>query len=675
MNSTLNSAWLIVFIGVAVALVWAYYFYKNNDEITPRVKMLLAFLRFSSLTILSFLALGIWLKTFDKQTYPKKIAVALDASNSMQFEKDSAALQKLIQEIIIQESDQIDIWQFGASATLVDDSIDFNQKTTNLEALLQQVQNVYPEGQLAKMILVSDGIMNRGRAIQGFDQLGFTIDAVGVGDTSDYPDAIAKNLFHNSKTFKGNETPLEVQLQFQDLAGKQYQYEIQAGDSIKVKGKGKVEGNSFFVKYQHRIRFHKEGQIALQLSVKIDEKEVVSSNNTLNSTIEVKEEQKKVAILYASPTPNISAIRNVLKHTNDYSTDLFQYKDLKEEELAGYDILMLLQLDKLPNTFWKWQEKAQKGLVLFTNGTGTPTISNSMLRITPSRSVLEVKPKIPEASNFLDIKTEAIDNLPVVQLMRGNIQISDGQQTVLEATSNGINLETPLIVMGNSGKTKLVVINAMDTWRWKLYEGIDEQKENLFFSDVLMKLVNFAGLTKAENRLQVDIPKTIDDTRPLVVRASVLDISYKVDPLAKVNILLQNGSEKIGKGFYYANQRYSVDLGRLSPGDYQYRVEAISGNDTLIKEGSLKVEEQLIETMNRKADWVSLSQLAKQNGGEFVPLKSAHQFIQSRAKVPLTRIEYIQEEVKLIFEWKWIVYLLLALLTAEWSIRKYNGIR
>lgn len=674
-QSSLNSTWIILFLGVSIALVWAYYFYKSNDEITPKIRLLLAFLRFSVLSILSFLALGLWLNYFNTQTHPKKIVIGIDHSASMQFGSDSNSIAKLIELLKSQRSDQIDVWQFGSEAKFLEDSMRFDGTSTNLQGFLQKIQGVYPEGQLDRVVIASDGMVNEGRNIASFDRLPFRVDAVGAGDTAVYPDAQALNLYHNAISYKGNETPFEVQFMLKDMKQAKYTYTLKVGDSIKVKESGIVEERELQIKNTHFIEIHELGQQPIVLNIQVDQKEKVIENNSTRSSIQVLKGQKKIALLYSFPSPDVAAFRRVLQRLESFDIKLFKHEDVKFDKLTEFDAVAIMHPQYLSNRFWQWEEKAKKGVLLFTDGTETPTIQNKYLSIVPTRAKLEVIPIFTPASGFLEIEERLLDDLPPVQFMRGNITFPQGEKQVLKAKTNGVNLNTPLLVLSNQSDFKLGVLNASNTWRWKVYDGLNGVEGNSFYEQLMSKVVEYVTQSKGNDRLKVDAPKVISTNQELILNASVLDVNYSIDGSAVVDIEIMQDANVLKKRFFKRDESYQVNMGALKPGNYTFDVTAVSGTDTLKKSGQIYVETRSIESMNKRADWESLKNWSSENGGEFYNIQSSYQYIQSLKNLSLPRIEYLQEEQKMIFELKWIFYLLVGLLSLEWSIRKYFGIR
>jgi len=124
---------------------------------------------------------------------------------------------------------------------------------------------------------------------------------------------------------------------------------------------------------------------------------------------------------------------------------------------------------------------------------------------------------------------------------------------------------------------------------------------------------------------------------------------------------------------------HSLKLGRLETGLYRYKVYPTAADgqtriDKIEKSGQFVVEATDIEFENLTANHQLLNQISEQTGGY---LANKHQLKQLADSIIASDHfkprQYSTEEVSDWIEIKWLLFLLVALATAEWFIRKWNG--
>ena len=142
------------------------------------------------------------------------------------------------------------------------------------------------------------------------------------------------------------------------------------------------------------------------------------------------------------------------------------------------------------------------------------------------------------------------------------------------------------------------------------------------------------------------------------------------------NVSLQLTDER-GKttAYAYTNTEGSSRFERsgLAEGLYRYKATTSINGRTETAEGQFVVRDLQLEALNLTADFGLLRQLSTQTGGQFTKANQLEKLktYLTNNKAP-SRLESSETLAELIQE-KWLFFLLLLLLTAEWGIRKYQG--
>ena len=185
--------WLVIFailLGVGYAL---FLYFKNNNIVFEKpMRIAMASLRGLAVTLIAFLLLAPMFKRTVKQTNKPLILVAVDNSESVKSNKDSAfytneypdQVQKMIAEL--GEDYDVKTYLVGDEDHLVGDketfAIDYSDKSTNLASLFDQVNLLYSNQNVGAVVMLTDGIFNTGSSpYYKAENVGCPVYAVGWG--------------------------------------------------------------------------------------------------------------------------------------------------------------------------------------------------------------------------------------------------------------------------------------------------------------------------------------------------------------------------------------------------------------------------------------------------------------------------------------------------------------
>jgi hypothetical protein len=116
-----------------------------------------------------------------------------------------------------------------------------------------------------------------------------------------------------------------------------------------------------------------------------------------------------------------------------------------------------------------------------------------------------------------------------------------------------------------------------------------------------------------------------------------------------------------------------LHLGPLPAGLYRYQARATLSGQAQQANGELLVQNQPLEAQDSKADHRLLSQLSRRSGGQLYYPPQLDKLAQDIEKANFKPVISSEENLKDLINLKWLFFALLALLTAEWATRKYQG--
>ena len=146
------------------------YFRVRHDEINPWLNRSMAFLRFLTVSVISFLLLSPLIKKTSEIMEKPLILIASDNSQSIIAGKDSLFYKKeyslLLDQMVkkLEKNYSVSFNSFGEKVS-GEFPPSFNEKETDISDVFTQFLNRYSNRNIGAMILLSDGIFNKGSNI------------------------------------------------------------------------------------------------------------------------------------------------------------------------------------------------------------------------------------------------------------------------------------------------------------------------------------------------------------------------------------------------------------------------------------------------------------------------------------------------------------------------------
>ncbi len=186
--------------------------------------------------------------------------------------------------------------------------------------------------------------------------------------------------------------------------------------------------------------------------------------------------------------------------------------------------------------------------------------------------------------------------------------------------------------------------------------------------------MQYAASNQKRQRLELDYDRFYYGGNAIVLNAQYFDKNYVFDPGAQLQVKVFSENEVFYESpLVYNGANYSAQLADLEPGTYSFEITVADEN--LKAEGSFTVIPYTIEHQIKNADWTTMETVAKETNGSIAQMNRYSELIDSLLKnqefTPVQRA--IEKNVPLI-AFSWVLFLIITSLTAEWFIRKYNGL-
>ena len=681
-------------LGVAYAVL-LYYIRRGKKEASPfsrRVTIAVALLRILSVAAISFLFLSPLVRRETSSREKPIVVIAEDKSMSLNYCPDSSyyngdfSVQMDALEKELSTDFDVRRYTFGSEVVARDEETgtSFDYPSTDISKLLEEISELYYHRNMGAMIVASDGIYNSGgNPITAAQALTFPVFTVAMGDTTEYADASIANVRFNRIAYLGNSFPMEITVNALRLKGKQTILTVLCEGRKLFSKNVTIDEDHFTVSENVTLNAEREGVHSYVIEISAIDGEKTLRNNRRTIPIEIIDGHQKVAIIAASPHPDVAALRSSLENNQNYEVETSLASDFKGKA-DDYSLLILHQLpSKVAEASIDVAGLLKSGVpALFVLG-GQSDLS----RLNALHAGLEIFSRIDrqnEASAMLnkgfsffaidDDVVQRISKFPPLASPFGEYKLAGNAQILFNAKIGSVNSGMPLIAMTQMQDRRYSFVAGEGLWRWRLADW-QQNNSHADFDELVNKIVTFTALKVSKERLHVEAKRLFAQNEAVVMEAQIYNDNYEPVNTPEVELSV-SGAEGDSRRFSFnrSGNGYTINIGILAPGTYRYTATSRFNGENLATSGSFVVEEQNLEAMNTVADHAMLNTLATTTGGSMVEAHDCEALADMlRNRSDLKTILHSETRYSNMLNLPLIFIMIIVLLTAEWVIRKYNG--
>lgn len=668
--------YIILIALFSIGVAYFQYFYKAKRK---SVKTnLFAFLRFLSLFLLGLLLLNPKFKQTELKNIKPKLIVAADVSESVSFLKQEQQVANIIQKIrnssILSDKFDIDYYRFGNTTELIQDSLLFRSKQTNIAQVYPEFKDLYNDN-ISPTIIITDGNQTYGQdyvvASKTYKQ---PIYPVLIGDTIIKTDLKIQKLQHNKYAFLENDFPLEVTLS--------YQGDLSVNQAIKIK-KGER------VIYKKMLSFSKENNTELvsltlpathigrhKYTVTIDnlDSEENIKNNVREFSLQVIDERTNVLFVSSILHPDIGMYKKAIETNKQRKVTIV--KPSTTLNLNDFQLVVLYQ----PDTSFKGLLDKIKGFNknywliggLQTNWSVVNAIQNNY-QFKSTNKTQDYQVNFNDNFALFQQENLSFELFPPLHATYGSLELKNEVSTLLYQNINGISTDNPSFSFFENGKQRTAFLFGEGIWKWRAQSFINENSFESFDA-FIGKTIQFLASNTRKERLVVNADETYN-LGTVFLEAQYFDKNYVLDTNAKVsaNIKSIETGELYAFDFLFKGNGYVLDVSNLPSGNYEYRIEV--EKDGLVKNGNFEVLDFNIEEQFLNPDVTKLQQIATNSNNRLYHVNNPEQLFADLAQNEnFKTIQKAYYKESPLIHWKYLLVILLLVLSLEWFLRKYNGL-
>ena len=667
---------LLIISSAILALLLVLFQYYRKTKKKGKLTLILSFLRFLGLFGLFILLIN---PKFTKNEYTLEktnLVVLTDNSSSMEETKNEVAsfLSKIEGNADISKRFDLEKYTFGTSLEELD-SLSFDEKNTNISKALASLSDVYSNSNTA-IVMLTDGNQTVGEDYGYFGgQLKFPVYAIAVGDTTQYEDVRIGQVNSNKYAFLKNKFPLEAYVSY---TGND---DIVAMVSVTVNEKNVYRENVKLSKENNSraintlINANSVGIKSIKVSVSTLSKERNTLNNQKNVVVEVIDEKTNIAIISSIVHPDIGALKKAIE-SNEQRTVSILRPTVNLKNLEEVDVFILYQPNASFKSVYTYLQQKKASVFTITGEVVNSSFLNGIqntYKINGSYPIQETFPILNPSFSKFDISDFSIDGFPPLSNKAAASKYGNGE-ALLTMMVMEVTMDSPLLfaVEGENGKELVLLGENIWKWRMQSYRN-DRSIEN--FDGFMGKLMRYLSANKSKDRLNIEYKSIYQGSNDAKITATYFDETFVFDSNAVLTVELNTTKNSGSTQFpmLLKNNFYEADFSDLPPGTYSFKVRIKDDNRT--KSGSFTILDFDVERQFLSTDYKKLGQLAEVTQGGLYFQNNADSLLQDLLEN--NRFVPTQKSTKNIvslIDFRLLLAIIIAALTAEWFIRKYNGL-
>lgn len=673
---TTNTILLILFsLLVAGGLSFFQYLYKAKNN--SKLNLFLAFLRFLSFFSILMLLINPMITKNTLEIVKTPLAIVVDNSSSIAHLNGTKvsleAYRSLVTNKDLQEKYNIQSLQFDAECSF-SENFDFKGNQTNLDAVSKLLKNTN-RNQQYPTVLITDGNQTSGNDYVYSFGSDNAIFPVVIGDTTKVLDLKINQLNVNKYAFLKNKFPVEVFLGYSGTKNVQAEFTIQNGNSILSKQTVSFSSTKKTAVVNMLLPADRVGTQVFKATITSVEKEKNEYNNTKNFAVEIIDQKTNITIVSAISHPDIGSLKRGIEANQQRKVTIVKPNDIKS--LDDVSVLIFYQ----PTLEFKsiFEKSKLAGINSFVI-TGMHTDFNflnqqqSSFEFKMSNQQEDYLAGFNSQFNSFALENIGFENLPPLENPFGKITTKGNVAILLSSKIRNIETNAPLLSFTENQGKRMAFLFGENSWKWRLTNTVDHQSADQYdlFID---KTIQFLASNSTKKSLVVEHENFYNSGEGIEISAQYFNKNYEFDEKAHLTISVSNSKTKQTKNYdlLKTNNAYKVNLDGLGAGKYTFIVEELNSNSSY--SGKFEVLDFDIEKQFVNPDTDKLNQLATQTGGKVYYPNQIEKLIETL----LNNTEYkaIQKNKtnrSPLIEWYWLLILIAGFLSAEWFVRKYNGL-
>jgi len=667
---TLTITLVLLALVISLSVSYFQYFYRRSS-----IKEIYLLFLLRSISVFGLLILLINPRFEKKQyvTVKPNLYVAVDNSSSISFTKQDSTVRALAEKIKnskeLNQRFNIEYFTFGSSLKS-GTTLNFDESKTNIFEVLQELNTLSKE-QVSPIVLISDGNQTLGNTYSYFQSYQEIYPFV-IGDTTQLADLELYQVNVNSYTFLNNTFPVEVFLIYKGDKNIKTEFTIESQNSTIYKKAISFSKNEKSVNLTFNLPANRIGNQQFKARIRPFDNEKNTINNNKNFSVEVIDEQTKIALIYDVMHPDVGMLKKSIESNKQRKVELLDISLLNSFD-SSYSAYILYQPNiKFQNVFKHIDEQNINVFLITGRSTDWNFINKNQnfLHRDLSLQFESYYPSFNANFNIFQVEDIGFSEFPPLEGYYGDISFSSRHTSILTQFINGIETEAPLLLTFDNSNQRGAVLFGENIWKWRSLSYVQE-KSFYKFDNFLSSIIQYLTLVEQMDKIELDFKPFYYSDEAVKIKAMAYDFNFNFNTQAELVVKMGNNSDELP---FYSNGRYfEVNLGELNSGSYNFKVLDKQSKEE--SEGVFTIIEYSIEQELTQSNRSDLEKLALNSGGEIFSPYGFNIFVDFMMNS--SKFTPLQKEKTLpvtLIDWKWLLIIIIVSLAFEWFIRKYRGL-
>lgn len=699
---------------VLAAIVVAVFFYRHTlPPVSMGKRLVLTILRSLILILLLCLLCEPLLHLVYTSTRKPVLAILVDNTRSMGLTDRSGSRAAILRAAVggralASLTGRAEVRRYTVGTQLREsrgtDTLSLDEDATDLSTSLRMMQKERDRLGVNAAILFTDGSYNLGRnPLYDAQELAIPVYTVGIGDSSEQKDILITKVVANDIVYSDALAPVDVTVKSSGFEGQRVELTISSGSKELQRTQLLLAGGTR--EYPVHMAYIPEGEGTQKYTVRVSNLpgELTLSNNQQFFFARVLKSKLRILLLSGDPGPDFSVLRQTLAEEPKFSLNAFCqrspsgfYEGMLTRAIAdSSDCLVFLGMptgatspatldlissciiqNRKPLLYIDGKSVDRTRLNLFSSVLPFVTVQSSS-----SEVLVSFQPSDAQRGNSLltlgsDQGFGAWLRLPPI--FRTQTIFRAKPEAVVLGTGRILNVPVPdpLMLTRSLNRQKTLALLGYGVWRWRLMAQGNPETAQLF-SSFLSAAIQW--LTTPDDHKPVKVTSTKDvfaQGEPVEFTGQVYDAGAKPLDNASIKVVAQREGElaetdlqPIGGG------RYEGKIEGLGEGDYTFHATAqLDGAPLGDDNGKFSVGALNLEFQDTRMNAPLLREIAYRTGGRFLmpeELGGLDSLLGAQSSFTPTTISQTRD-IEL-WNWQFILGLIIFLLAAEWFIRKRSG--
>lgn len=687
MQLVINTSWWFILLCLALGTSYAYLLYKPHlKELSYKI---MAAIRVLSISLLAFFLLSPVLVSMSSEIEKPKIIMVLDNSESVVSGKQA----KYYKTAFLKEwydlpnklgnDYEVEFLNMGGDIK-AEDSANFKAKKTNIGAAFDYINNTYAKQNIGAVVIASDGIYNRGAnpAYKSINNLS-PVYTIGMGDSSIKKDIILKSANTNAIAYLNNSFPIEINISAFECNGQSTTLTISDNGKALHTQAITIDKKDFFKTVYVNIEATQAGTKHLIVSLTTINGEYTVINNKKDVFIEIIDGREKILLTYLGPHPDIGAIKDAISVNKNYEVVSIPVSELNLADINKYSVAILYQLPSrsfnTSNLIKTLRSNAIPIWMIIGNQTAIEQLGNvsSLAKIDRNQGRYnEAQGNFNNNFNAFTVEDnsrQTLNNLPPLSVPYGQYAGADILEIMAYQKIGSVITNLPLWAFSNQNNEKTAYLFGEGLWKWRMLDFV-ENESHYATNELIGKTIQYLTVKDDKRKFRVYPTKNVfEEDESVRFIGELYNASYELINTNDIKLQLYNEKKQLFNYTFSKNGKsYALELGLLPPGAYQFTAKAEGVAETV--NGKLIVSALQTELVNTTANFGLLRDLSKLHKGEFFQSADIVQLADKiKANTAVTSVAYNEKKPDELINLKWVFFILLLLISAEWFMRKYEG--